>query len=101
MGDESRHIFVGDLAETPLPEMLATIHRYRVPGMVEAQIGEFSKRVAAAGGRDLRALLFCKALKQEVYRSLDRSDGEDPFRRTVTSMDSTPRGPRSPPPPPR
>jgi hypothetical protein len=50
VGDESRHIFVGDLAETPLPEMLATIHRYRVPGMVEAQIGEFTKRVYIVGG---------------------------------------------------
>jgi hypothetical protein len=50
VGDESRHIFVGDLAETPLPEMLATIHRYRVPGVVEAQIAEFTKRVHIVGG---------------------------------------------------
>ncbi len=50
MSGEARHIFVGDLAETPLPEMLATIHRYRVPGVVEAQIGDFMKRVYIMGG---------------------------------------------------
>jgi hypothetical protein len=38
-------MYVGELAETPLPEMLATIHRYRVPGVLEAQAGDFTKRV--------------------------------------------------------
>ena len=42
---ETRHIFVGELAETPLPEMLATIHRHRAPGILEAQLGEYTKRV--------------------------------------------------------
>lgn len=41
----SRHIYVGELAETPLPEMLATIHRYRVPGVLEAEVGDAIKRV--------------------------------------------------------
>ena len=45
MSVETRHIYVGELAETPLPEMLATIHRYRVPGMLEAQLGDATKRV--------------------------------------------------------
>jgi hypothetical protein len=47
---ETRHIYVGDLAETPLPEMLATIHRHRAPGVLEAQLGEFSKRVFILNG---------------------------------------------------
>lgn len=47
---DARRIFVGDLTETPLPEMLATIHRNRVPGVLEAQLGEFSKRVSILGG---------------------------------------------------
>jgi hypothetical protein len=47
---EARHIYVGDLAETPLPEMLATIHRNRVPGVLEAQLGEYSKRIFILGG---------------------------------------------------
>lgn len=50
MNVDSRHIFVGDLAEAPLPEMLATIHRYRVPGVLEAQLGDFSKRVFISSG---------------------------------------------------
>jgi hypothetical protein len=47
---EARRIFVGDLAETPLPEVLATIHRNRVPGVLEAQLGEFSKRISILNG---------------------------------------------------
>jgi len=50
VSNEPRHIYVGELAETPLPEMLATIHRYRVPGMLEAEVGDFTKRVVIAGG---------------------------------------------------
>ncbi len=50
MTQEARHIFVGALAETPLPEMLATIHRNHVPGVLEVQLGEFSKRVFILGG---------------------------------------------------
>ena len=50
MSQDARHIFVGDLAVTPLPEMLATIHRNHVPGVLEVQLGEFSKRVFILGG---------------------------------------------------
>lgn len=50
MSSEPRHIYVGELAETPLPEMLATIHRYRVPGMLVAEVGEFTKKVCISGG---------------------------------------------------
>ena len=50
MTAETRHIYVGELAETPLPEMLATIHRYRVPGMLEAQLGDATKRVFILDG---------------------------------------------------
>ncbi len=50
MTQEARHIFVGAIADTPLPEMLATIHRNHVPGVLEVQLGEFSKRVYILGG---------------------------------------------------
>ncbi len=50
MTHEARHIFVGALADTPLPEMLATIHRNHVPGVLEVQLGEFFKRVYILGG---------------------------------------------------
>ncbi|HVN33113.1 MAG TPA: DUF4388 domain-containing protein [Thermoanaerobaculaceae bacterium] len=50
MTHEARHIFVGALADMPMPEMLATIHRNRVPGVLEVQLGEFSKRVYILGG---------------------------------------------------
>jgi hypothetical protein len=50
VGAASRHIYVGELAETPLPEMLGTIHRYRVPGVLDAQLGDASKRVFIQDG---------------------------------------------------
>jgi len=34
-----------DLAQTPLPEILVTIHRYRAPGVVECRRGEVVKRI--------------------------------------------------------
>ena len=48
--DPPRHMYVGELADTPLPEMLATIHRHKVPGVLEAHAGEFTKRVFIAQG---------------------------------------------------
>ncbi len=50
MTSEARYIYVGELAETPLPEMLATIHRNRVPGVLEAQLGDFLKKVFILNG---------------------------------------------------
>jgi len=50
VSEPKRHIFSGELAETPLPEMLATIHRYKVPGVLEANLGELTKRVFISGG---------------------------------------------------
>ena len=34
-----------DLAQTPLPEILVTIHRYRAPGMVECRNADITKRI--------------------------------------------------------
>lgn len=56
MTSEARYIYVGELADTPLPEMLATIHRHRVPGVLEAQLGEFLKRVFILNGDIIFAL---------------------------------------------
>lgn len=43
-------VFKGDLATTPLPEMLATVHRYGVPGVLEAIRDGVNKRVFFAEG---------------------------------------------------
>ena len=42
---DSRFEFRGDLSKTPLPEVLQTVHRYRVPGVVVARRGETEKKV--------------------------------------------------------
>jgi hypothetical protein len=47
----SQFRYRGDLAETPLPRVLATIHRYRVPGVITAQRGTAVKRVFVDDGK--------------------------------------------------
>jgi hypothetical protein len=47
---EEKFVFNGDLAVTPLPEMLATIHRYGVPGVMEFSRDEETKRIFFADG---------------------------------------------------
>ena len=37
---EKKFEYRGDLAVTPLPEILATIERYRVPGSLSIESGE-------------------------------------------------------------
>lgn len=46
-----RFEYRGDLAVTPLPEILATIHRYRVPGVVRASLQEKQRRIFVDDGR--------------------------------------------------
>ena len=41
----------GNLSETPLPKVLATINRYRVPGVVTARRPDAIKRIFIDGGR--------------------------------------------------
>jgi len=46
----SKFEFLGDLAETPLPEILVTIHRYRAPGLIECSRGSEIKRIFIEDG---------------------------------------------------
>ncbi len=52
---ESRHQYRGDLAETALPEMLFTIHRFQVAGVVEAEREGIVKRVHIKEGNVVHA----------------------------------------------
>jgi len=47
---ENRHMFVGELTQTPLPEILATIHRHRVPGLLEVTTEDAVRRVVISTG---------------------------------------------------
>ena len=47
---EGAFIYRGNLAQTPLPEMLATIHKYRVPGVMELTHGPLIKRIFILDG---------------------------------------------------
>ena len=45
-----KFLYRGDLAQTPLPEILATIHRYRAPGVVECRRGGDTKNIYLENG---------------------------------------------------
>jgi hypothetical protein len=47
---EGEFVYRSNLADTPLPEMLATIHRYGVPGVMEFTFGERVKRIFLVEG---------------------------------------------------
>ncbi len=47
----SKFQYRGDLAATPLPKVLATIHRYRVPGVITARRPDVVKKVFLDAGR--------------------------------------------------
>jgi hypothetical protein len=47
---ESRFEFRGDLSKTPLPEVLQTVHHYRVPGVVVARRDGVEKKIYIVNG---------------------------------------------------
>lgn len=47
---EGAFIYRGNLSQTPLPEMLATIHRYKVPGVMELSHQGVSKSIYIVDG---------------------------------------------------
>jgi hypothetical protein len=47
---EARSVYQTDLTQTPLPEILVTIHRYRAPGVVECRRGNELKEIFLEGG---------------------------------------------------
>jgi len=52
---ERNYKYCGDLRSTTLPEMLHTIHRTRVPGVIEARRGEIVKQVWVKDGDVIHA----------------------------------------------
>ena len=54
-GDSSHQssapIYQTDLAHTPLPEILVTIHRYKAPGAIDCRRGDETKRIFLDHGR--------------------------------------------------
>ena len=47
---DSRFEFRGDLSKTPLPEVLQTVHHYRVPGVVVARRSGVEKKIFISNG---------------------------------------------------
>lgn len=91
---EPRFLYKSDLGSTPLPEVLLTIHKYRVPGVVECSRDEELKKVYIDQGNIIFAssnqtvdslgdrLLTAGIITQEQY--------EDSVRR-LTASDNTKR----------
>ena len=60
---EKKFEYRGDLAVTPLPEILATIGRYRVPGALSIAAAERQRRIYVDGG----LVVFATANEPEVW----------------------------------
>ena len=65
----------GNLAETPLPEMLHTIDRFRIPGIIEARQKDIVKRVFVRDGYIVHA------------SSLDRADSLGDYLETLGTLE--------------
>lgn len=48
--DDNKSLYRGDLASTPLPEMLVTIHRYKAPGVIGCVLGDQVRRIYVDSG---------------------------------------------------
>jgi hypothetical protein len=48
--DDNKSLYRGDLARTPLPEMLITIHRYKAPGVIGCVLGDQVRRIYIDAG---------------------------------------------------
>lgn len=84
----SRAQFRSDLAQTPLAEVLATVHRYRVPGMIECERDGDTKRIFIDAGNIIFAtstntadslgdrLLASRRITRQQYEESVRRIGE-------------------------
>lgn len=48
--DENKSLYRGDLAKTPLPEVLVTIHRYKAPGVIACVMDDQVRRIYIDAG---------------------------------------------------
>ena len=84
---EGRFQYTGDLAQEPLPEVLRTIHFYRVPGVLTVESGNVTKRVYLLGGNIIFATSTdrSESLGEYLRRSALISSGE--LRASVGKLD--------------
>jgi hypothetical protein len=84
---EGRFQYTGDLAQEPLPEVLRTIHFYRVPGVLTVEAGGVTKKVYLLGGNIIFATSTdrTESLGEYLRRSALLSSGE--LRASVGRLD--------------
>ena len=99
---DNRFLFRGDLAQTPIPEMLQTVHHYRVPGVLSAVHEGIEKKIFIWNGDVIFAtsgdrvdslgdyLLLKKRITQEQFDQsveiLLSSDGQRRHGAVLVSM---------------
>lgn len=84
---DDRFQYTGDLAQEPLPEVLRTIHYYRVPGVLTLESGGIVKKVYLLGGNIIFATSTdrSESLGQYLRRSALISSGE--LRASIGRLD--------------
>jgi hypothetical protein len=75
---EGKFQYTGDLAQEPLPEILRTIHFYRVPGVLTVESGGVTKKIYLLGGNVIFATSSdrTESLGQYLKKSAVISSGE-------------------------
>lgn len=104
--DAKKFQYRGSLRETALPEMLYSIDRFRVPGVIEARLGDVMKRVSLRDGyvfhassNDLRDslgefLVRTEKLDKESHERIDRLRAEGKKRVGVLLIEESLLSPR-------
>src|SRR5260370_34896570 len=86
---ESSFQYRGDLAQTALPEILHTIDRFQVPGMIEAQREGATKRVFIKEGNVVHATSSDRQDSLRAYLELAGLISREQFDSTMRERESS------------
>lgn len=81
-----RHLYRCDLRQTALPEVLVTVHRYRVPGVIECTRGEETKKIFIDAGNIVFATSSSIADSLGDRLLADRKITMDQYRESVRRL---------------
>lgn len=90
MQPSDEFVYRGDLAETPLPEMLATIHRHGVPGVMEFSSDGVVKRVFFVDGDVIFATSSDRAESLGHFLVRSRRISEEQLAQSIDEMERSP-----------
>ncbi|MEZ5332286.1 MAG: DUF4388 domain-containing protein [Thermoanaerobaculia bacterium] len=86
---EGRFRYRGDLAQTPLPEILYRVYHFRVPGVLEASRGDVVHRIYVRGGHVVHATSSDRDLSLGGYMRREGLLDEAQFEELMMQRETT------------